>query len=481
MLKETAFVIGGERWADSLGEHQTLTMPSGNQVRVPVFNQNVADQILSISKDLLVNTPIYEIVSFLNAVGQRWKSKEYSRRRNYVRDLQKYLGYSEKMANSEADWIALLLCSHVAMQDTVAVELGNRHILDRWIVNEDSEVKALPRGRVLHILPGNVPISSVVSMLRSILTKNLTIAKMSSEDVFTPMHLALSFRDVNEDHPVSKSVSIVYFQGGLETEEVLSLVKSADAICAWGGQDAIDWAVKSASSHTEIIRFGPRRSLSILSEDVCPKTAADAVAHDISVYNQAACFSTLQLFYLGDPSRFIATLEDSLNLYADTLLPPTSIEDIDLQSGHSLAILEAEFRGDNVFVAEDHSWRVIICEPAQVTKHPRGRTLYIHPIQNIQDVYQYLDPSVQSVSILPLALSLQIRDQLALAGVDRIIELGVNNVFRIGSSHDGVYPLQRMVRFVSHDLPSVHHPKGITFSIEQTTILKEERFLELVP
>jgi hypothetical protein len=38
-----------------------------------------------------------------------------------------------------------------------------------------------------------------------------------------------------------------------------------------------------------------------------------------------------------------------------------------------------------------------------------------------------------------------------------------------------------MVRFVSNDLPSSHHPKGITFSIEQTTILKEERFLELVP
>ena len=83
--------------------------------------------------------------------------------------------------------------------------------------------------------------------------------------------------------------------------------------------------------------------------------------------------------------------------------------------------------------------------------------------------------------MMPLKSSLKVRDKFANAGVDRIIELGVNNVFRIGSSHDGIYPLQRMVRFVSNDLPSNHHPKGITFPIGQTDILEEDRFLDLVP
>jgi long-chain-fatty-acyl-CoA reductase len=189
----------------------------------------------------------------------------------------------------------------------------------------------------------------------------------------------------------------------------------------------------------------------------------------------------LQLYYVGDPAEFIDDLKDSLNLYSQTLLPPLSINDVDIQSGQSLAVLEAEFRGDNVYVAEDFAWRVIVCDPKRVTKHPRGRTLFIHPIKSVEEVCGFVDGSVQSVSIMPLASSLKIRDQLAIAGVDRIVELGVNNVFRIGSSHDGMYPLQRMVRFVSNDLPSSHHPKGITFSIEQTTILKEERFLELVP
>ena len=481
MIKEAVFIVGGERWSIKDDRCQVIRLPSGGKIKLPIFDDIVASKLLSSPRGFLCDTPIYEIVSFLNAVGQRWKSKEYSRRRTYVRDLKKYLGYSEKMANAEADWIALLLCSHVALQDTISVELGNRHIMDRWIIKEDSEVKAFPRGTVFHVLPGNVPMSSVVSMLRSILTKNVTIAKMSGEDVFTPMHLALSFRDVDEDHPVTKSVSTVYWRGGLDTPEVLSVVKNMDVICAWGGQDAIDWAVRRSSSHAEIIKFGPRRSFSILDKGACLVEAANAVAHDISVYNQGACFSTLQLFYVGDPSGFIDLLQQSLDLYSQKLLPPTSINDVDVQSSHALAILEAEFQGDDTFVAKDYSWRVIVCDPKLIRRHPRGRTLYIHPVKSLDSVTEFVDPSVQSISMMPLKSSLKVRDKFANAGVDRIIELGVNNVFRIGSSHDGIYPLQRMVRFVSNDLPSNHHPKGITFPIGQTDILEEDRFLDLVP
>lgn len=478
-IRSFPFVICGKRWAHQTSR-QTCTTKSGEEIQLPAIDQKLVDCLRSQPADLLSEVPLYEIIGFLNAVGQRWKSKEYARRRSYVSQLQQYFGYTEKMANAEADWIALLLCSHVTMHDMVANELGSRHILDRWIFREESEVKAIPRGRVLHILPGNVPVSAIVSILRSIITKNITIAKTSSDDYFTALNLALSFRDVNDEHPVTRSVSIMYWPGGCTTDAVTEIIKLSDAACVWGGREAIDWASRNLRTDAELIRFGPKRSMGIVGKDADVKLAAEAAAHDISVYNQDACFSVLQLFVEQISESFVPALQTALSLYSEELLPPLP-QDFDESAACTLSTLEAEFLGAEIHRANDLSWSIIVGPPTLIGHHPRSRTIYVHPVESVEVVKEYINSDIQTLAVMPPQVGLAVRDACANRGVSRIVELGLNNVFRLGSSHDGMYPLQRMVRFVSFDMASAVHPKGITFSIGQTSILKEDRFLELVP
>ena len=57
----------------------------------------------------------------------------------------------------------------------------------------------------------------------------------------------------------------------------------------------------------------------------------------------------------------------------------------------------------------------------------------------------------------------------------------MNNIFRVGGAHDGIFPLQRLVRMASMELPSKANIKGIAIPVDQTRFLEEDRFLEFIP
>jgi long-chain-fatty-acyl-CoA reductase len=247
-------------------------------------------------KNYLFDIPIDEITSFLYNVGQNWKQRDYIRRTVYERNLVRYLGLSKKTARTEADWIAMYLCSGFRLLDILNIELGSWQILDPWILREEVFVRAFPRGRVLHIAPSNVQLSIVISILRALLTKNTSLVKMSANDPFTPTALVQSLADVDPKHPVTTSISVCYWP----TEEAdligQRFAAVADTIIAWGGNDAVTWARNAAGPNTELIAFGPKRSMAIIAPSDDILIAAQRVAVDISMYDQQACFSTRDIF-----------------------------------------------------------------------------------------------------------------------------------------------------------------------------------------
>ena len=160
---------------------------------------------------------------------------------------------------------------------------------------DEAFIKAFPRGVVLHLAPSNVPLSAVISVIRAIATKNTSVIKMSAGDPFTPVALLQSFIDVDEHHPVTRSMSVVYWPSS-NLEVGADVARSMDAIVVWGGRDALDWAHQFASDKTAVISFGPKRSLALISSGADLAAAAEAVAIDVGLYDQGACFSTREVF-----------------------------------------------------------------------------------------------------------------------------------------------------------------------------------------
>ncbi|EPE37472.1 acyl-CoA reductase luxC [Candidatus Photodesmus katoptron] len=479
MEKKVPFILNGSIYQSSNKKTTRELYINDKCIQVPLINNEVIEIIKKYNHDS--TSKLHTIINFLYTVGQRWKSEEYSRRRTYIRNLVTFLGYSEQMAKLEANWISMILCSKSALYDIITNDLGSRHIIDEWIPQDECYIKAFPKGKSVHLLAGNVPLSGITSIIRALLTKNQCIIKMSSSDPFTPTALAMSFIDVSPTHPITRSLSIIYWSHSEDVILASKIMDEADVVIAWGGENSIKWAVKHTPAHIDILKFGPKKSLSIIDNPDNLTAAASGVAHDVCFYDQQACFSTQNVYFIGENFyKFKKELRSKLELYSKIL--PKGKQDFESKAAFSLAERECLFAGYDVQVGEQKNWMIVESPMDVLTSQPLGRCVYIHHVLDIQDACNYINKyTTQTVSIYPWKSSFKYRDKLAYYGVERIVESGMNNIFRVGGAHDTMRPLQRLVRFVSQERPFDFTTKDVAVEIEQTKFLEEDKFLVFVP
>jgi len=100
-------IINGRRTGKTNGHFNALISRTGDEIELPQLSESAVDDILEQPRFSLRDVPLHEIVTFLHNVGQNWKTHEYTRRRLYIRYLKRYFGYNQKMAETEANWVAL--------------------------------------------------------------------------------------------------------------------------------------------------------------------------------------------------------------------------------------------------------------------------------------------------------------------------------------------------------------------------------------
>ncbi|WP_045418092.1 acyl-CoA reductase, partial [Vibrio owensii] len=202
---------------------------------------------------------------------------------------------------------------------------------------------------------------------------------------------------------------------------------------------------------------------------------------DICFYDQNACFSTQNIYFSGDKyEEFKSKLVEKLNLYQEVL--PKSKQSFDDEALFSMTRLECQFSGLKVISEPENNWMIIESDPGVEYNHPLSRCVYVHKINKVDDVVQYIEKhQTQTISFYPWESSKKYRDAFAVKGVERIVESGMNNIFRAGGAHDAMRPLQRLVRFVSHERPYNFTTKDVSVEIEQTRFLEEDKFLVFVP
>ncbi len=100
-----------------------------------------------------------------------------------------------------------------------------------------------------------MPLSGVTSIIRAILTKNECIIKTSSADPFTAIALASSFIDTDEHHPISRSMSVMYWSHNEDIAIPQQIMNCADVVVSWGGYDAIKWATEHTTCKRRHIKI----------------------------------------------------------------------------------------------------------------------------------------------------------------------------------------------------------------------------------
>jgi long-chain-fatty-acyl-CoA reductase len=446
---ELPIVVGGRllRCSD-LAEYHTIDYESGLSIRIPAIDESHLEQLRATRTESIAELSqltIHDITTFLSKVGMKWMDPEYPIRKAAELNASRVTGFSRNMLAQDYRFMGGFMRNRTYVYDYFEWELGSERMMDEWSRNKASWVRAFPKGIVLHSMVGNMVLANAFSVIWGVITKNINLAKVPARDPVTPLALAESFVETDPDHPITRALTAVYWKR--ESPLVDYACQMADVVLAWGGNTGIKRLKEKVPAGVSFIEFGPKWSLSVVDLDRCDaNVAAWRMASDVTFYDQEACLSPQRLFVKGDVDSFISRLAYYLDKAARFY--PKECVNPDALAHFSMTRLEANYRGWNL--TRGAAWSIIeVDDPTQVADHPLGRTLFVHRVKEIDEVTRYLNYSAQTLCCEPLVLGAEYRDCWAVAGVDRIVELGMSRWPQYGYTHDGTRPLTDLVRWVS--------------------------------
>ncbi len=338
--------------------------------------------------------------------------------------------------------------------------------LDRfvhWSANDSAHYRAQPRGLVVHWVAGNVPVLGLLSMLQALLCKNANLLKASHVSPGLLPQLLQGFADVEYVNPqgeriagtlVSEATAAIYVERD-DREAACALSEAADVRVAWGGREAVESVMRLPRRlGTEDIVFGPKTSFAVigaerLSNEADARRVAQALARDCVAFDQQGCNSPHTVFVeLGGaiaPDHFAAVLGEEM-ARVTTQSPP-----MELSPSEAARVLtvrtEYDMRGEAHYGA-DLAWTVAYAPEDQGLAEPcYGRTLFVRPVADVFSVVPWVTQEVQTIGLAVDDSRHALADALTGRGAARCPEVG--NMRLYDSPWDGLFPMDRLVRWVS--------------------------------
>ena len=405
------------------------------------------------------DVPLAEIVDFLAAVGERM---DLDTNPHLQQALEASVACSSLGPRILAQGYRGLRRAFdpKSLWFSVDHEVG-RDLLDGWkeVADVDGRIRrirAFPP-RLVHVLAGNAPGVTAASIARGALSKGVHLLKLPSNDLFTGTAILRTMAEVDRDHPVTQSFSCVYWRGGdPEVEGALFRAQYFDRLVAWGGDAAIQSAIKYLAPGFDLVSFDPKVSISLLgrealvSEDAMQESAV-AAAVDATLFNQEVCAASRFIYAEGDHgdlAKWCTLLARELAVereYADavvTNLPAEIKAEID--------VLRAMAPMYEVFGSDDGSGLVVLSDDP-VDFHPSAKTVNVVNVASLEDALRYVNVATQTVGIYPRSRATELRDRLAARGMQRLVPLGEVIQVASGFPHDGFMPLHRFVKWLVDD------------------------------
>ena len=314
-------------------------------------------------------------------------------------------------------------------------------------------IRALPT-RQLHITAGNAPAIPLVSALRLVLTKSAGVIKCPFEVTLPGALLALAAASAAPDHPLTRHLSVVYWQGGDESVEAALFMPGAfDRIVVWGAPDAVQ-AVRSRAAFTKTLTFNPRYGLSLIGREAFADAAslnqvAAAAATDVMIYDQKACTASQVQYVEGTPEQaqaYADCLAEMLGRWdemAQPFVPPAA-------RGRLKRMQRGKYASANwrTNLGPDQRYRsgvVVMTNEFDIMDHPMCRLVVVRPVADLREALPYLHAGVSTVGVSPEASRMALRDAIAARGVSNVLPLGQCERVFAGGPQDGMIVLSELV------------------------------------
>jgi hypothetical protein len=449
-------VIRGRVIDDPVVEHSLST---GTRFATPALD---LDQLVWPRTEPLpaAEIPLAEVIDVLAATGEQLRTDAGGILQEVFASLELMSPYERQVLETcftemwrrfDPDGLRLM----------VEGEMGSLDVLDGWRPAGPGRLstgssRAYP-ARLIHVLAGNVPDVAAITVIRGALTKGVHLLKMPSNDLLAATAVLRALAAAAPGHPVTQSFSAVYWKGGdPAVEGILCRPQFFDKLIAWGGENAIRNAVRYVGPGFELVSFDPKNSISMVGREAfaSDQTLAEVAnlgATDAAVYNQEGCIASRFQYVEGDldeVDRYCEQLRIALGAerkYTSAVVrpPPAGLRD-DVSALARLAPLYRVF-------GEPDGRGMVVRSDEPVDFYPSGKTVNVVAVGTLADAVKYVDVSTQTIGIYPPARKAELRNALASAGAQRIVNLGRASGTAPGYPADGFYPMNRMVRWIGDE------------------------------
>src|SRR5690606_35136271 len=231
-----------------------------------VWEQAAAWDALRPLRKELAATPVHAIIDVLDSFSSQWVpgSPAYNAA---LAELIKESGFNPQEVEKTLSILPTLL-SRASLEKRLRSEFKPLSVLDGFVKTPGfaGKVKATPLGIVLHVTAGNVFLSSIDSLVMGLVTKNLSIVKVSGQNKFFPNFFAQKLIEHDERKIISNKFAILHWKGGERSIEDL-FKKKVNGIIAWGGEEMIESYRKDLPPAVKFLDFGPKISVQVISRE----------------------------------------------------------------------------------------------------------------------------------------------------------------------------------------------------------------------
>lgn len=357
-----------------------------------------------------------------------------------------------------------------AIVEAVESTVGIRH-LEGWvrqtlIDGTDIEVRCFG-ARTLHIVAGNAPGLSLLTIIRNMVLRSDAIIKSPSNDPFTALAIARTMIDMAPDHPLTRHLTVAYWRGGdTEFEERLYQPNNIEKIVAWGGYASMKHVTRYIQPGLELISLDPKRSASIIGAETfdsepAMREAALRLASDIGALNQKGCVNARVVYAqsgtdeagLERLNRFGGYVYEALMELPNSLSTAAKSYDRNLKSHVDAARLAGDWY--RVIGGREGEGAIIVSQLPEAVSFAAtldDRTANLVPVDSVEEVMDAVDAYTQTVGIYPEALKDNLKDRLPLYGAQRIVSLGYAAALKWAAPQDAIEPLRRMGKWISNQI-----------------------------
>jgi phenylacetate-coenzyme A ligase PaaK-like adenylate-forming protein len=357
--------------------------------------------------------------------------------------------------------LALLpqLLKRSSLEQRLRAEFGHPSILDQMTktAHFQGETRALPLGILLHVTAGNVFLSSIDSLIMGLLTKNLNIIKLSSNNASFPLAFARALKLHDPANVIADKFALLQWRGGeLETENFLKA--RVNGIVAWGGEEMLSSYRTDLPLGVKLLDFGPKVSFQLVSrkglEHKDLKAVARHIVNDVAPWKQGACASPQNLYLQEgiDADALLAELDRAFRSAG----PRGEISD-----DEATEILKEQYRG---YYSELMEGGRVVTGEEHLLHLERSPGLRPSPLNRSLIIKFYADARSLSATLEPLAYYLQscsylldaseeasYFEELGLSGIKRFAPLGSITWGMEGAPHDGRLVLRELVQLIGNE------------------------------